>query len=412
MSALQNLRANARFSLREPAVRAGDPFHLLPLTRSPLLTLFAGGFFIAFCVPLFGASGMLDTTPDDSLFTIVHTLFTLFWMLGWSVGVAFLALLFLASLFGRESVHAVPGTLTIKIGAFGAGIAVNYRTEAIESLRWEVPAEKSPYSWRGPHLAFEYEGRSVRFGCGIDPDRAKALIDELERAFERAAPPDEHIESRQARSASRPLTHARGSEPITLRSPSAIALILANVVPVLGVLFAGWQIGEVMLLFWAESAIVGFYNLCKMWVIGRWSLLFYGPFFVGHYGGFMSVHLLFIYALFFGRFGEGIDATVTTVTGDLVALAPALAALFVSHGISFWRNFMGRREFEGRAVAKQMGEPYARIIVMHITIIFGGFMTMIFSDALPALLLMIALKVGVDLYAHLKERGTGRIASQ
>lgn len=50
-----------------------------------------------------------------------------------------------------------------------------------------------------------------------------------------------------------------------------------------------------------------------------------------------------------------------------------------------------------------MGEPYKRIIVMHLTIIFGGFLSMMFGSALPALLLLIFLKVGTDLRGHLRE---------
>jgi hypothetical protein len=51
-----------------------------------------------------------------------------------------------------------------------------------------------------------------------------------------------------------------------------------------------------------------------------------------------------------------------------------------------------------------MSEPYKRIIVMHLTIIFGGFLVMMLDNKLPALVLMIVLKVGVDLRAHLGER--------
>jgi hypothetical protein len=50
-----------------------------------------------------------------------------------------------------------------------------------------------------------------------------------------------------------------------------------------------------------------------------------------------------------------------------------------------------------------MGQPYRRII-MHVTIIFGGFLVMAFSFVLPALLLLIALKVGADLKGHIAER--------
>ena len=38
-------------------------------------------------------------------------------------------------------------------------------------------------------------------------------------------------------------------------------------------------------------------------------------------------------------------------------------------------NFLGRREYVGRKLGRQMSEPYKRIVIMHVTIIFGGMLT-------------------------------------
>ena len=158
-----------------------------------------------------------------------------------------------------------------------------------------------------------------------------------------------------------------------------------------------------MLLFWAESAVIGFYNLLKMGKIAGLAILFYGPFFVGHYGGFMVGHLLFIYGFFGDNFASGADVSVGQLGEDFLRLLPALFAFFVSHGISYVVNFLQREEFQNREVSEQMGLPYRRIIIMHMTIIFGGFLAMLFETALPALLLLIALKIVADLRGHLKE---------
>jgi hypothetical protein len=50
-----------------------------------------------------------------------------------------------------------------------------------------------------------------------------------------------------------------------------------------------------------------------------------------------------------------------------------------------------------------MSEPYKRIIVMHLTIIFGGWLIMLLRSPVPALILLIALKTIVDLRAHRRE---------
>jgi len=94
---------------------------------------------------------------------------------------------------------------------------------------------------------------------------------------------------------------------------------------------------------------------------------------------------------------------LSAVMADFVELSPALVALFISHGISFFTNFMKRAEHEGRDIQGLMMEPYRRIFVMHLTTIAGGFLVMMFEDSTPALLLMITLKIFSDARSHLAE---------
>jgi hypothetical protein len=50
-----------------------------------------------------------------------------------------------------------------------------------------------------------------------------------------------------------------------------------------------------------------------------------------------------------------------------------------------------------------MSEPYKRIIVMHMTIIIGGFLTMLLRTPAAAVLLLIIFKTAADLHAHRRE---------
>ena len=84
-------------------------------------------------------------------------------------------------------------------------------------------------------------------------------------------------------------------------------------------------------------------------------------------------------------------------------VAARSSALFVSHGVSFFTNYLGRREYLGMDLKAQMSEPYKRIIVMHVTLIIGGFLTMLLRSPEAVLLLLIALKTAADLRAHRKE---------
>ena len=199
-------------------------------------------------------------------------------------------------------------------------------------------------------------------------------------------------------------------DPPGWTSASVLALLLANLVPLVGVVGLGWDLGEVMVLFWAESGIIGFYSLLRLCYVAGWTAVVLGPFFLAHFGGFMAGHFIFIYALFIqgvesdGTIAGGGEAGVfETLTDVFVPLSPALVALFFSHGVSFFTNFLRRREYVGRNPSDQMKEPYKRVVVMHVTIIFGGWVILALGTPVWALILLLGLKTAVDLRAHRKE---------
>jgi hypothetical protein len=45
---------------------------------------------------------------------------------------------------------------------------------------------------------------------------------------------------------------------------SEAALIAANLVPVVGVLWLGWDVGTMMVLYWTENLVVAFYAFLKL----------------------------------------------------------------------------------------------------------------------------------------------------
>ncbi|MBT5684012.1 MAG: hypothetical protein HON77_05425 [Gammaproteobacteria bacterium] len=184
-------------------------------------------------------------------------------------------------------------------------------------------------------------------------------------------------------------------------SVSSVALIAANLAPVGGVLFFAWTIEDVLLLYWAESAVIGIYNLARMWVIGRWKILLLGPFFLVHYSGFMAGHLFFIYALVISS--SDVSVSASGILDHLLLLSPALIALLISHGVSFFFNFLGEKEYETTSLSEQLNAPYRRIVVMHITIMLGSLLVMAMDNKLLFVVSMMALKVGLDLRAHLGE---------
>ncbi|HTY13435.1 MAG TPA: DUF6498-containing protein, partial [Candidatus Omnitrophota bacterium] len=75
---------------------------------------------------------------------------------------------------------------------------------------------------------------------------------------------------------------------------SSILLVSANLIPVVGVIHGGWNLFDILFIYWAESAIIGFFNVLKMMSAGGkksltspidWLIkLFMCGFFTVHFG--------------------------------------------------------------------------------------------------------------------------------
>jgi hypothetical protein len=214
-------------------------------------------------------------------------------------------------------------------------------------------------------------------------------------------------------------------------SSLAVAGLLAvNAVPLVGVLVFGWSLHALLIIYWLESGVIGALNVPKILlaagsaVPGNFSATINGRqvdlsgpaepraglhvyasnvpiagFFLMHYGIFWIVHGVFVlsFPAFAPGSGVGGFSVVTVLLG--------VAGMVVSHAGSLLTNFVGREEYRATSPGIQMKEPYRRVIVLHLTIIFGAFGVAMLGVPLVALVLLVGLKTVADLYAHLKEHG-------
>ena len=49
-----------------------------------------------------------------------------------------------------------------------------------------------------------------------------------------------------------------------IQRPSAYALILANLMPVAGVVLFDWNVVTILILYWAESVVIGIVNVLRL----------------------------------------------------------------------------------------------------------------------------------------------------
>ncbi len=220
-----------------------------------------------------------------------------------------------------------------------------------------------------------------------------------------------------------------------------ISLVLANMSPLIGVLFFDWDLFSIFFLYWLETAIIGLYAIPKIiktsstnkhkglivpqevydqapddvkniasyklfGIIGiriatkrdiantpnlELNPLFLIPFFCLHFGIFMFVHLLILITLF-GPF----------------TFAPSFffisgISLLISHGISYRYNFLGKKEYETTTNQEQSTAIYKRVGLMHFILIIGGIVVEESNIPTAALIIMVLLKTVLDLNAHYQE---------
>jgi len=201
-------------------------------------------------------------------------------------------------------------------------------------------------------------------------------------------------------------------ETDTEKPVSAWVLIAANLVPVAGVLLGGWSVFALIVLFWMENVIVGVFFVLRMLFAdprdpALWAAkLFMVPFFCFHYGMFTAIHGTFVFSLFGGKGYStgGLDVVQPALraAADLGLWLP-LGALLASHAFSFLWNYLYRGEFRRAQLARLMTRPYGRVVVLHVGIILGAIATTALGSPLWALLVLLGMKIGLDLKAHLKE---------
>ncbi len=217
---------------------------------------------------------------------------------------------------------------------------------------------------------------------------------------------------------------------------SAIAvalLIITNLIPLVGVLWLGWDLMLILALYWAENGVVGVINILKILTAEgtssspstmRWSVngrpasslsrLGTAGFFTIHYGLFWVVHGVFVFTFIPAMTGLAVPGLAPDGSRparscpasrgvDVPVFAFAVLGLAISHGVSFWMNYLGRGEYKTLSPADVMTQPYGRLVIMHLTIVLGAFVSIFLGTPLGSLLVLVVLKTALDLAFHLRQ---------
>ena len=189
---------------------------------------------------------------------------------------------------------------------------------------------------------------------------------------------------------------------------STLFLIAANLIPVYGVFFLGWRVIDLLLLYWAESAMIGFFNLLKILTAKEKDSIFnletilykfFAVIFLPvHFGIFIAVFGFVIYLL-----ANIMDQTKLSFLAMLAPLWLGLLCLFLSHGYSFAVNYYWGGERFKASLTQLFWQPYQRLFVMNFTIAGSAALTIISGQPMIMLIFFIAAKTAADLFSHLRE---------
>jgi len=182
------------------------------------------------------------------------------------------------------------------------------------------------------------------------------------------------------------------------------------------------------ILYWVENLIIGFYFILKIATASapsfgqHLSKLYIVPFLSVRYGGFCTVHGVFLLAFLAALEKNGAK---TLNAGDVfqglnVAFGPfvfllllhnvikvawriywdqiaiSVLCLFISRGFSFVQNHLLRRESQGKNLRDFLLPPYGRIIATHLGLFVFVACLAAFGSPLPFLAGLVILKTIVE----------------
>lgn len=195
--------------------------------------------------------------------------------------------------------------------------------------------------------------------------------------------------------------------------PSLIPLLIANSIPLIGLIFFNWNSAEILFYYALENIPIGFYTVLKMIKVGIYKKInIYKVIglilvFMIHYSGFVFGHLLFVIGILSLSIPSlGISSTniILTNYNFLYKILISLLFYFFSHGISFKVNFIDKEEYKKYTLKYLFTLPYNRIAVVHISIFIVFFTILIFKLNFVSLLAITLLKLFLDPKFHIRER--------
>ena len=200
---------------------------------------------------------------------------------------------------------------------------------------------------------------------------------------------------------------------------SLAAVVVANLVPLVMALLGYWGVGEILLLYWLETGIVGVFTILRVLfaaapgpaggrltvnqlrtapasvtlplAMAQWGIfgkLLLSLFFAFPYALFMVMqgYILYIFMAIVGPYGW-----------PLPAVKWGLLALFGSHALGFAVDYLASGEFRRTGAEECVQTPFHRLAIMQIVLGCGGWASSSFGHTAYIMSVFVLVKLVIDL---------------
>jgi hypothetical protein len=185
-----------------------------------------------------------------------------------------------------------------------------------------------------------------------------------------------------------------------------IAVGVGNLVPLIGVLFLGWDLASILVMYWIETGIIGVINVLKIrkataerpvtpgdasrgWLLaGLWLL---------SYGVFWLVLGPFVLQIANGGFYEGASNTGWTGASPSVVVWGTLS-LAAGQVVFYVAEYVLGRRYQTVSSLQLLRDPFVRIFVIVATIAAGGIGIALARSPVGFVAAMVVAKTAVEIW--------------
>lgn len=201
---------------------------------------------------------------------------------------------------------------------------------------------------------------------------------------------------------------SRNIASVAVKSPSILAQFAANAISIAGLLFFGWNMGDILLVFWVEAVIICLYTLLMMGVVERWKFIFKGPFIACIFGYVLIFLLAFVEGAAV-EIAKGLTGTYPKRDYFEISqeLLPAIASFFISHGVAFVSDFIGKGQYKLIDSSDIAAKFLRDLIPLGTSAIISVIVITVFGNLVFLFVIALLVKIALDILIQFEDKLRG-----